>query len=153
MNKKIIVFDFAGTLLDISSGVPDQLCDNTPEILKSLSEQGHTLCLNTSSPQAQCERVLSKYGVFDCFDFLATIELSINKREKFQIIAGRYGVECGDLVFITDTVSDVMEAESMKVPTIAVTWGMATKAEFTKAQPQNLLATIDRPSEIQEHFK
>lgn len=113
------------------------------EFLKELHAAGYTLVLNTSAWDRTSRPLLDKVGITDLFDFIATAEMSKSKVEKFRIIAKNYAVQNNDLIFITDTVGDIREADEAGVPTIAVTWGGHNRDYLTREKHENLIAIVD----------
>ncbi len=113
------------------------------EFLKELHAAGYTLVLNTSAWDRTSRPLLDKVGITDLFDFIATAEMSKSKVEKFGIIAKNYAVQNNDLIFITDTVGDIREADEAGVPTIAVTWGGHNRDYLTREKHENLIAIVD----------
>ena len=73
--------------------------------------------------------------------------------DKFNLIAEKYGVENKDMIFITDTLGDIREAEIAGVPTIAVTWGAHDISYFTREQHTNLVKIVDTPEELESWIR
>lgn len=117
------------------------------ELLESLKKQGYVLALNTSAYERNCVPPLRNNGILDLFDFLGTAEISRSKAEKFRILKERY---LGEIIFITDTVGDITEAQEEDVPTIAVTWGAHNREDFTRFS--NLVGIVDTPEELYENI-
>jgi phosphoglycolate phosphatase len=120
------------------------------ELLERLHNDGHILTINTSALEKNCRPLLEYAKIADQFDFVATKELSTKKTEKFELIAKKYDVSKQDVVFITDTLGDIREADSAQVATIAVTWGAHDRSYFTREPHANLIGIVDKVSELEK---
>ncbi len=115
------------------------LFEGMGELLHDLHQGGYILALNTSAFERNCFAILKENNIFQLFDFIGTAEISESKVEKFKIIEEKYNVSAADLVFVTDTLGDLREADRANVPTIAVTWGVHDKIFFEREQHNNLI--------------
>lgn len=122
----------------------------TKELLSSLHEGGRILVINTAALEKNCIPLLERAGILNMFDFVATKELSPSKVEKFKIIAEKYSVQPQEMIFITDTLGDIRDADVANVPTIAVTWGAHNHSYFSREEHKNLIKVVDSVSELQE---
>jgi phosphoglycolate phosphatase-like HAD superfamily hydrolase len=66
------------------------------------------------------------------------------------MIKEKYGVDSGDMIFITDTLGDIREADHEGVPTIAVTWGIHDHEYFNREPHDNLIAIVDSVSDLKD---
>lgn len=119
------------------------------DLLKELN-RNYTLVINTSARNSSCLPILDRHEIRDCFDFIATKEVSTSKSEKFQIIANKYKVEFRDLLFITDTTGDLEEASVYGIATIGVDWGFMGRDAFEKSGLDNLHSIADKVSELKD---
>lgn len=60
-----------------------------------------------------CENLCTIYGV----------ETHPSKEKKFEKIINETGISANDIIFITDTLGDIHEANSLGIASLAVTWG------------------------------
>jgi len=118
------------------------------ELLKTLHLSGHILTINTSAFEQNCLPLLEYSQIKEYFDFIATIEISKSKVDKFKIIEDKYDIPKEDTIFITDTLGDIKEAELAGVQTVAVTWGVHDRSYFTRESHGNLIAIIDSVKEL-----
>ena len=123
------------------------------EFLRMLHSEGHTLVLNTSASDRNCVPLLERAKIKDLFDFLATKEVSKSKVEKFTLIREKYDVNAEDILFITDTLGDLREADSAGIPTIAVLWGAHDRSYFVREEHPNLIGIVDSFNELTELIK
>lgn len=127
--------------------------DGTREMLLSLHQDGFILGLNTSAYERNCFPLLEKAEIKKVFDFLGTAEISKSKVEKFNIIKDKYNADFKDMLFITDTLGDIREADLAGVPTVAVTWGAHNENYFNREPHVNLLKIIYSVTELEDFIK
>ncbi len=124
------------------------LFDGVFNLLKDLHAKGYLLVLNTSASNRNCTPLLDRAGILEVFDFIGTKEVSKSKVEKFGIIKEKYNVALEEMVFITDTLGDLREAEIALVPTIAVTYGAHEREYFTRETYTSLVTIVDSVDEL-----
>lgn len=125
------------------------LYDGIQQMLERLHTAGHTLVVNTSAIERNCKPLFEYSDTLKYFDFFATAEVSKSKVEKFQIISDKYNVPKNKMIFVTDTLGDLREADSAGVPTIAVTWGAHTPQHFTSEEHKNLIKVVASVEELE----
>lgn len=118
------------------------------ELIKDLYNKGYILTINTSATDQNCIPLLENAGIKDMFDYIATKEVSKNKSEKFTMIQERYEVNKEDMIFITDTLGDLKEAQHSGITTIAVTWGAHDESFFIREKYDNLKAIVHSSNEL-----
>lgn len=118
------------------------------ELLEELHTAGHTLAINTSALDKNCLPLLDQAGVRGLFDTVATKEMSLSKVEKFQILQEKCGITKENMLFVTDTLGDVREADVAGIPTIAVTYGAHSRAYFVREPHDNLVSVVDSVKEL-----
>jgi phosphoglycolate phosphatase-like HAD superfamily hydrolase len=123
------------------------------ELLTELHIAGITQVINTSAFKKNCVPLLDYAGIRHLFDFVATKEVSTSKVEKFKIIQEKYKIPKQKILFITDTLGDIIEAETADVRTIAVTYGAHKRTHFTRTKHKNLLAIVDSVKELGEAIR
>lgn len=127
--------------------------DGMHDLVTALHKEGYTITMNTTALSRNCMPLLEKVGLISAFDFVATFETARSKVEKFNIIAEKYGVTTADILFITDTLGDIREAQSAGVPTIAVTWGAHDRSYFTRQEYTMLKKIVDTVEELESSIK
>ena len=93
------------------------------EFLDKLHRKEYILVLNTNAFTRNALPLLENSKITHLFDLIADGELSKSKVEKFKLIAEKYNVSKKDMLFVTDALGDIREADVAGVPTVAVTWG------------------------------
>lgn len=114
-------------------------------IIKKL-RSSYALVINTSADAKSTKEFLIKNGI-DHFDSIYGTEISKDKKVKFEKMLKDYVVKTSDVIFITDTVGDVLDAKSLNIPVILVTYGYQDKSYFSGME--NLVdGFVDSPEEI-----
>ncbi len=124
--------------------------EGIPELLRELHSCGYTICLNTSASIQSSSPSLERHELIHFFDFLGTKEVSVRKTEKFEMIKEKYNAKADEMIFITDTLGDIREADHVGVPTIAVTWGIHDRGYFDREPHDNLIGIVDSVAELRE---
>lgn len=127
-----------------------QIYPGIKELLTSLYDDGYILTVNTSASTANSTPLFERDNIFHLFDFVATSEISKSKVEKFAIIRDAYKTDSENMLFITDTLGDVREANIASIPTIAVTWGAHDKDYFYKEENKNLVGIVETVEELKK---
>ncbi len=120
------------------------------DLVKELHEKGYILALNTSAIERTCFPLLEKTGIKELFDFFGTREVATSKVEKFKTIKEKYQVSDKDMLFITDTLGDIREADEAHMPTVAVTWGAHDEIYFKRESHENLKAIVTSVKALQD---
>ncbi|MGK0208765.1 MAG: phosphoglycolate phosphatase-like HAD superfamily hydrolase [Patescibacteria group bacterium] len=115
-------------------------------ILNELSEQ-FTLVINSSNHEANLHLFLNNNGLADIFDLVLGNETHSSKVEKFKIIFEKYCVTSDEVIFVTDTLGDILEANEAGVTSIAVTFGMMPRELLLEGKP---LRIVDSFTEVKE---
>jgi len=123
------------------------------ELLEKLHKQDFILVINTSAVNRNCLPIFDYSKTMHLFDLVASAELSKSKVEKFKIIQEKYNVDKKNILFVTDTVGDVKEAEEAEIPTIAVTWGTHDRDYFNRYKFSNLISIVDSVKELEEFIE
>lgn len=129
---------------------------NTPmyagakEFLEGLHLSGYTIALNTSAYERNTMPLLEKTDTRKFFEFLGTAEVSKSKADKFKIMEEKFGFKNEEVLFVTDTLGDLREAEIAGIPTVCVTWGAHDREFFTREKHKNLVAIVDSFEELKK---
>ena len=116
------------------------------DLLKKLSEE-YSLFIITSSSIVNINSFLEKEGVIDCFTEVLGVEFDKSKIVKFNHILDNYNFNKEDVLFVTDTLGDVLEANKVGLRSIAVTWGFHDREILEEAKP---FAYADSAEEVLE---
>ena len=122
--------------------------DGIHDLLYDLHKDGYILAINTSAIERNCMPILNKEGLTDFFDFIGIAEISKSKVEKFKMIEEKYNVKKEDMLFVTDTLGDVREADIAGVSTIAVLWGVHDESYFNREHHDNFKGMVNSIEEL-----
>lgn len=126
------------------------LYNGVEDFLKHLHSNGYILALNTSAYDRNTVPLLEKAGILEMFDFLGTADISKSKAEKFKIMEEKYGFKNDEVIFVTDTLGDLLEAKVAGIPTVCVTWGAHNREYFTREAHANLVGIVDNFEELKK---
>ena len=69
------------------------------------------------------------------------------------MIKEKYNITRDDVLFVTDALGDIRDADTSDVPTIAVTWGVHDKTFFEREYHSNLIKIVDTVEELSDFIK
>ncbi len=72
-----------------------------------------------------CENLCTIYGV----------ETNPSKEKKFEKILNETGIMADNIIFVTDTLGDIHEANTMGIASIAITWGFHREDTLLEGRP------------------
>lgn len=125
----------------------NQLFDDIKSTLERLAKK-YQLTINTSTFISHVHTVFEREEIDTMFSVFMGPEVSIYKHVKLQMLMEEFGLEADELVFITDTVGDIAEAQKINVPTIGVTWGFSTREQLEEIAPTYLVHTAKELEEL-----
>jgi phosphoglycolate phosphatase len=138
--SRIKIYHEAKEKSDLFPGIKD--------LIEKLHQTGNILAINSSANEKNCNVLLEKNGIKGCFDFIGVAEVSKSKVEKFKMIEEKYGVSKNNILFVTDTLGDIREADKAGINTIAVTWGAHNTSYFMREPHKNLVKIIDTVADL-----
>lgn len=128
-------------------------CLEMPEELKKvvvkLSEK-YPLFIVSSSAKSQIIPFLEKESLIDKFKMILGREAHVSKTEKIKKIIADFKISPKDIIFVTDTTGDIMEARECEVQSIGVSWGLHNKKYISQEKP---LFLVDTPLELEEKIE
>ena len=116
------------------------------QVLKTLMDQGHRLCVATSKPEVMAVDILNHFGLSEYFHKVvgATLDCSrITKEDVITFLLDSLG-NPDYLLMIGDTKFDVIGASAHGIPTIGVTWGYGEEEEMRQAGACAIVHTMDQ---------
>ncbi|MFA5129441.1 MAG: HAD family hydrolase [Patescibacteria group bacterium] len=116
------------------------------EVLQQLSKM-YPMIIISSAVTSYIKSWLEQYGIADCFIDILGADIQTSKVEKMKRILGSWQIVPSDCVLITDTLGDIREANTVGIPSIAVTYGYHDEATLKKGEPRVIVHT---PEEILE---
>lgn len=89
---------------------------------------------------------LIKENLKNCFSEILGIDVHGSKIIKINSILEKYKILPKDVVFITDSLGDILEGNECGVKSIGVTWGLHGRETLKKGNP---VAIIDDPRDLE----
>jgi phosphoglycolate phosphatase len=129
-------------------GTTVALYDGIHELIQSLHSCNIPMAINTSASEENTYPVLKRHGITSYFEPILTRDQVKSKATKFDMIKEQYRVDDEQLVFITDSLGDLYEAQEKQIPSIAVTWGVHDYDILNRYDDTNLLTVVDSVEEL-----
>lgn len=113
----------------------NKLYPGIKEMLETLRNEGHILCIATSKPESMAREILKHFDIAKYFHYICGATLDHSRDTKEQVISYLIS-QCQSQypwVMVGDTEFDVMGANAHNIPTIGVAWGYGVVEEMQKA--------------------
>jgi phosphoglycolate phosphatase-like HAD superfamily hydrolase len=118
-----------------------QIKDDMRQALVALSKD-YMLFIVSSGGTKNILDYLKNNGIGDLFKEVIGMDIYRSKIDKFNLIFTKYRLISEDCVFVTDTLGDVLEANVLKIRTIAVDFGYHRKDILRKGNPFKIVSNI-----------
>ncbi len=136
-------------LSDFHDKYNKKVCDiEMPPVLKEAViklSKDFNLSIVSSGITPIIKNYLKERGMLKYFDEILGFDFHASKVFKLKKILADQNVLPKDTVFITDTLGDILEANEVGIPTIAVSWGLHDRSTFADGRPA---AIIDDPKDL-----
>ncbi|MAF36605.1 hypothetical protein CL622_05815 [archaeon] len=114
----------------------------------------HDLTIVSSSHSEWVDHYLTSNDLRRHFNEIHGSDVAKDKTKKFKLLIEVYKVKPSECILITDTLGDIIEANEVGVPSLAVTWGFHSKETLDRGEPGIVIhKTGDLVPAIQKHFK
>lgn len=122
---------------------------NIEDLLKKLQEEGVALAYLTGRSMESSLISLKKLGLLSYFSrFYYGSPKGINKELNLVKLCGDYSVDPSEVVYIGDSVADVVSCKKANVDILSVTFNHTYSFErLNKANPGNVFDSVDKLSE------
>jgi phosphoglycolate phosphatase-like HAD superfamily hydrolase len=118
--------------------------DNIRDVLLELHRR-YELFIVTSGGTKNIADYLVNNNILNVFKEVLGLEANKMKVDKFNFIFNRYALVPADCVFVTDTLGDILEANTVNMKTIAIDSGFHNRETLERGNPYR---TISRMEEI-----
>ena len=128
----------------------NEVYEGIPEMLSHLKNEGKSLMLATSKPEAFARRILDHFSLSSYFDFIGGSDMEQVRGTKAAVIAyvlQSTRTDPADCIMIGDRSHDVAGAKANEIDTIGVLWGYGSEKELTDA---GALALASAPQHLEE---
>ncbi len=112
--------------------------DNVKKDIEKLS-QDYAIFIITSAWEKNIIDCLNNNNIYDCFQKVLGLETHFSKQEKFEILMSEYWLKKEEILFITDTLGDIKEANNIGIKTIAILWHYSKKEFLEQGNPLVIL--------------
>lgn len=127
--------------------------EGIPSLLKQLKDNGKTLIVATSKPEAFSIEILRHFDLFDYFDFVAGASFDESRSKKADVI--RYALESCQIhekssaIMIGDREHDIIGAIENGLDSLGVLYGYGSVEELKNAGASYL---VDQPNGILQYI-
>lgn len=129
-----------------------EVYDGIEELLKSLKEEGKTLAVATSKPEAFARQILERFGLAPYFDCIAGASMDESRVKKDEVLAdalSRCRIQNKEqAVMIGDRENDILGAKRNGLDSIGVLFGFGSRKELEDAGADYIAGTADEIKRI-----
>jgi phosphoglycolate phosphatase len=145
-NEKKIIHNpnFRSIYMDRLSGL--RMPEELKKIIIKLSEK-YSLFIISSTASDRIRPFLEKELIVDKFKMILGSDAHTSKIKKIKKLLADYKLLPKDVIYITDTTGDIMEARECGVQSIAVTWGLHDEDSLLQEKP---FALVNTPKELEQ---
>lgn len=130
--------------------IPIGKFENTPypgirELLETLKQQGHTLYVATSKPEAMSVEILEHFDLAKYFDQICGATMDTSRSSKEAVIAYLLALNgrSDNMIMVGDTKFDIIGAKAHGIPAIGVSWGYGKVEEMEAAGAASIAYTME----------
>jgi len=113
--------------------------DEIRDVLKELSKK-YELFIISSGGSRNISDCLGNNGILNIFTEVLGLETNKSKIDNFKFILERHALKSDECIFITDTLGDILEANKVRVKTIAVDFGFHSKERLKRGEPYRIVS-------------
>ncbi len=114
------------------------------EVIGDLSKK-YKLFVVSSTITSPIREFMEKYEISSYFAEIMGNDVHASKVEKIKMVMEKEKAGAGDCVFITDTLGDMLEAESAGIGAIGVSWGFQKHETLARGKP---FKVVDKPQDL-----
>jgi len=133
-------FDFLKCLSD--SRKERKIREEIKKTLINLSKN-YTLGIVSSCNEYGIKDYLECNQIQDLFSFLYGYETHKLKTHKFKKVLNDFNFKEDECIFITDTLGDILEANEIGIPTVAVDFGYHERERLEKGNPLKIISSFN----------
>lgn len=102
--------------------------------VKDLSEE-YTLCIVSSAFESSIRDFLDRDNLTRHFSDILGADTHTSKVVKLQSLLDKYEIDPQDSIFITDTLGDILESNTVQIRSIGVLWGLHDRETLERGNP------------------
>lgn len=111
-------------------------------VLQALAKE-YDCFIITSGGEQNIGGFLLQNDIHHAFKEILGAETHKSKEVKFAMILEKYNLPKDDVVFVTDTLGDILEANNVGIKTIAVDFGFHDRARLERGNPYAIISDFD----------
>jgi HAD superfamily hydrolase (TIGR01509 family) len=116
-------------------------------------KQSFDLFIVSSAPTQNIIEHLSHINAQNDFKEILGGDFERSKKKKFEYLIQKYNLKKENIIFITDTLGDILEANAVGIKTIGVTWGVHFKETLNQGKPFAIVESFEELKErIEKYF-
>ncbi|MDR2919923.1 MAG: HAD family hydrolase [Tannerella sp.] len=94
------------------------------ELIKELKDNSATVALITGKGKKSCDITLQQFKIERLFDRIETGSAQRNRKsEAIKNLLNSYNLHSNEMVYVGDTISDIVECKKAGIKCLSVTWG------------------------------
>lgn len=144
--KRAMIPEFSRNFMENCFKEKIHLFHGTKEMIESLSDKNN-ISIVTGNQTEFVKKNLGENGISHIKEIMG-VDKGISKVEKLSFLKKKFPGE--DVYFIGDTTGDMKEGKEASVKTVAVTWGIHSKEELRKENPDYV---VDSVRELEALFR
>jgi phosphoglycolate phosphatase len=114
-------------------------------VLKELLKlkKKYNLFIISSNKESTLSEFFMKQDISNLFKDILGVETNVSKEIKFRLLMRKYSLKTSEIVFVTDTLGDILEARKLKIKTIAVDFGFHERKRLEKGRPYKIVSRFN----------
>lgn len=119
-------------------------------VLTQMKQQGYHLAILTTNSEANIAAFSVQNNLKDLFELVHAEKGLFNKGRRLKKLLRKHRIDARKTIYVGDETRDIDAAREAGVKSMAVTWGVNSKAVLQAHHPDFL---IDKPEQLLEIFK
>lgn len=159
MNKEIHKWLFEGNIVERRKNIPvkedidikkaygdmyvnEKLTSEVKDFLKELKKYFKILVVS-SGPDDFLKKFFTNNKSLNLIDGIYGRDTEVKKSKKFRVILEKYDINKDEIIFVSDTAGDVVEAREVGIKTIAVDFGFHERERLAKYNPYKIVSSFE----------
>lgn len=122
--------------------IHEKLTKEVTQFLKELKKDFIILVVS-SGPDEFLKKFFENNNATKLIDGIYGRDTAIKKSKKFKMILKKYDINEDEIIFVSDTAGDVVEAKEVGIKTIAVDFGFHERERLAKYSPYKIVSSFE----------
>jgi phosphoglycolate phosphatase len=118
--------------------------EQIPDTIATLSASGYALGVCTSKRADYASNIVEMFQLYGYFSFVDGGDFGIHKVDQLRGLVAN-GLNPDSTIMVGDREVDISAAKGNNIASVGVLWGLGSRSELQKAQPDHLL---ERPKDL-----